>query len=219
MGAGLAVFGGVKLGGHLQFMGEKAAIKGPSDHTFIEFDVIGQTGADQEKSGTLKGTWRVDTAIQTSDRRLKRQIEPLQREITKKLPPSDRRTGSDRTVAVDWLLRELRPVSFRLRTADDSKIMVGRPRELGRPRYGFVAQEVERTMPNLVQTVGKSKAMLYQDLIAIITLAAQDHQERLEGHRGEVSKLRGMVKTLSQKMGRLQDRVARIFVGGATVGK
>merc|ERR1712050_675835 len=56
-----------------------------------------------------------------------------------------------------------------------------------------------------------AKQMLYQDLIALVTLAAQDHQSRLERNHGEVSKLRDMVKRLAVTLGRLNERMAGLL--------
>jgi len=107
--------------------------------------------------------------------------------------------------AVDWVLRELRPVSFVFREGLDSKNMQGKR------RYGFIAQEVERVAPELVREMGDHKSLVYQDFIAMITLAAKDHQERIEQHHGEVGKLRGLLKRLGEKLGQLQKRVSRVI--------
>jgi len=107
--------------------------------------------------------------------------------------------------AVEWVLRELRPVSFSFKQGLDSKGMDGRQ------RYGFIAQEVERAIPDVVHETGASKAMSYQDFIALLTLAAKDHQERIEQHHGEVGKLRGLLKRLGEKLGHLQKRVSRVI--------
>lgn len=106
-----------------------------------------------------------------------------------------------RSTAIEWVLRELRPVSFSFKKGTDHKTM-------GESRYGFVAQEVERVVPDIVHNgEGDTKYMMYQDMIAMITLAAQDHQEKLESHGGEVNKLRSLVKRLADKLSRLQQRV------------
>lgn len=160
--------------------------------------------------GILHGTWIADAEIATSDRRLKKGITPLHRTLLARM--ADEKVGpynknlagmkEQRRAAIDWILRELRPVSFSFRQGIDSKSM--------NPRYGFVAQEVERVVPDLVHDDGSNKYMIYQDLIAMITLAAQDHQDRLEQHHGEVDTLRGLVKKLGEKMRQLQSRVSKL---------
>jgi hypothetical protein len=109
--------------------------------------------------------------------------------------------------AIEWVLRELRPVSFTFRQGADAKSM----NRHGQQRFGFVAQEVEKVVPDLVRDTGATKSMVYQDLIAMITLATQDHQERIEQHNGEVGKLRSLVQRLGEKLGHLQKRVARVI--------
>jgi hypothetical protein len=113
----------------------------------------------------------------------------------------------DRRDAIDWVLRELRPVSFTFRQGADTKSMNRHSQQ----RFGFVAQEVEKVMPDLVTDTGATKSMMYQDFIAMITLATQDHQERIEQHNGEVGKLRSLVQRLGEKLGHLQKRVARVI--------
>jgi len=165
------------------------------------------------RNGILHGEWAADATVQFSDRRLKTNIQPLQNTLqshmrqARAVAMDARETGKGkRSNAIEWVLRELRPVSFSFRNGPESKGM--NPQ---RQRYGFVAQEVERVMPDLVKDTGTEKAMIYQDLIAMITLAAQNQQERLEQHHGEVSKLRGLTKRLGEKLGQLQKRVARVL--------
>jgi hypothetical protein len=181
--------------------------------------------------GILHGNWLSEVVLSTSDRRLKTSIAPLHQTLLSYMsrmkaaqheelgttaasgPASfDGETGNNigakrrktRQDAVDWVLRELRPVSFTLKKGLDSKTMQGTQ------RYGFVAQEIERQFPDLIRDSG-TKAMVYQDVIAMITLAAQDHQERLESHGGEVGKLRSLLKRLGEKLGHLQKRVALVI--------
>lgn len=184
--------------------------------------------------GILHGQWFADVAPSSSDRRLKTNIAPLQQTLlshmsrakAKDIEATDTsgvdasasadvggraaggtETKNDRQEVVDWVLRELRPVSFSFRQGLDSKSM----KQQGHQRFGFIAQEVERVAPNLVREAGGTKAMVYQDLIAMITLAAQDHHERLDQHYGEVGKLRGLLKRLGEKLGHLTTRVARVI--------
>jgi hypothetical protein len=64
------------------------------------------------------------------------------------------------------LLQALRPVAY---TMDSES------HELTR-RYGFIAQELERVLPDLVfnSTEAGTKGVLYQDLIAILVEAVQE---------------------------------------------
>eukprot|EP00747_Dinoflagellata_sp_TGD_P130991 gnl/TRDRNA2_/TRDRNA2_174904_c2_seq1.p1 gnl/TRDRNA2_/TRDRNA2_174904_c2~~gnl/TRDRNA2_/TRDRNA2_174904_c2_seq1.p1 ORF type:complete len:113 (+),score=26.57 gnl/TRDRNA2_/TRDRNA2_174904_c2_seq1:3-341(+) len=107
----------------------------------------------------------------------------------------------------------VRPVSFSFRAGTDSKSMNNRP------RYGFVAQEVEKVLPHVVRNLEDTKFMVYQDLIAMITLAAQDHQDRLQRNHGEVGKLKDLMQQLASKLTSLQSRVTGIFEAAGKAAK
>lgn len=174
-----------------------------------------------EYSGILHGTWLADNAIATSDRRLKSNIMPLYQTLIKRhnasaaeqgeKPHQEGSSGIEEQAsrAIGWMLRELRPVSFAFKEGGDAKVM-GERKEPQNQRFGFVAQEVERVLPDVVREVGETKHLIYQDLIAMITLAAQDHQKRINKNDNQVSKLRSMVKQLAGTLGQLSKKVAKI---------
>lgn len=113
-----------------------------------------------------------------------------------------------RALVTDWVLRELRPVSFSFRKDHDFKAMEPRREEI---RYGFVAQEVEQFMPNLVHTdKTQTKYMVYQDLIALLTMTTQEHQDRLNKNSGVFDTLKDSIVKLAGKLSRLQRRVAKL---------
>jgi hypothetical protein len=48
-------------------------------------------------------------------------------------------------------------------------------------RFGFIAQELQQVLPNVVRGSGAEyRSVLYQDLIALLTLAAKQQQGELE---------------------------------------
>merc|ERR1719238_1999904 len=67
-------------------------------------------------------------------------------------------------------LRELRPVSFKFRRGPESKYS----------RYGFVAQELARVLPQIVREIDGYHHVRYQDIVAVLTLTAQQQQNQLE---------------------------------------
>merc|ERR1711912_15640 len=85
--------------------------------------------------------------------------------------PGAQKNPSDKTAGVSWVLRELRPVSFKFKGGPEAKFS----------RYGFVAQELQQVLPSVVRTTDDNQhlAVVYQDLIALLTLAAQNLQDRL----------------------------------------
>lgn len=85
--------------------------------------------------------------------------------------------------AVGWVLRELRPVSFNFKDGPEAK----------HSRYGFIAQELQQVLPGVVRGTGEEHLKVaYQDLIALLTLAAQVLQDRVNNlqetvvHQSEV---------------------------------
>eukprot|EP00913_Durusdinium_trenchii_P014476 g13580.t1 len=100
--------------------------------------------------GHLHGTWTADNAVSTSDRRLKKSIIPLY-EAMKGQGQSEEAEG------VSWVLRQLRPVSFKFKNGPEAKYS----------RYGFIAQELQEVLPSVVrsvQTDGREHlAVAYQD--------------------------------------------------------
>lgn len=106
-----------------------------------------------------------------------------------------------------WLLRQLRPVSFKFKTSADSKNM----------RFGFIADEVESVFPNLVRTAGgtrtnlsNQKSVAYNDFIALLFAATQAQTEELDkmwkgldGLQAEVDRMRKLRTERRKKLRRL----------------
>merc|ERR1711871_1407596 len=94
----------LSLSGAMKFGGASTYIRCNSG---IEMTVGGNVALTATSSGgTLSGAWSSETTISTSDRRLKKDIEPLE-DVLKGLSPSEE--------GVNWVLRELRPVAFRFK--------------------------------------------------------------------------------------------------------
>lgn len=272
IGASLSVQASPSLGGNkLTFTGNSggaiyAADGGGGYSRRVSFP------ADTD-GGVLHGTWVADAVVSVSDRRLKKKIAPLHREllaqmlrrygglkedVTPYIPNGIQRralfelraplnvgkvpdlepnkqaavppmyVGSDereighehgrapdaishenfkgsrprgaRSVVTSWVLRELRPVSFSFKHINakgtESK---GLADEI---RFGFVAQEVERAIPGIVKTNPKTdqRHLIYQDFIALLTMAAQEHQDSIENRKDEVAGLRAAVEALAVRV-------------------
>jgi hypothetical protein len=123
-------------------------------------------------TGNLHGTWTSDTTFTTSDRRLKTKIAPLYKKMIRDYStrvPQNELFQLDTIPAKDQAtmatLRELRPVSFKYKNTPEAKYS----------RFGFIAQEIEKVMPDVVHTNPKDgfKYVTLQDLIAVITLGLQ----------------------------------------------
>jgi len=142
----------------------------------LEFYVEGQRGLGiLEKSssggGILHGVWYSDNLVHTSDRRLKSNIRPLMETLNVQAGHAGR--AGDGAV---WVLRELRPVSYRFRRGAESKL----------ERFGFIADEMAATIPQVVREMPtQHRGIAYQDLIAVLVAALQSVQQRLDGYERE----------------------------------
>eukprot|EP00451_Oxyrrhis_marina_P023078 CAMPEP_0204355496 /NCGR_PEP_ID=MMETSP0469-20131031/34182_1 /ASSEMBLY_ACC=CAM_ASM_000384 /TAXON_ID=2969 /ORGANISM="Oxyrrhis marina" /LENGTH=467 /DNA_ID=CAMNT_0051342753 /DNA_START=926 /DNA_END=2329 /DNA_ORIENTATION=- len=141
--------------------------------------------------GTLHGVWTSDIPLTTSDRRLKTEVTPLLKSLGRRMTASgDRPADRGEQDAAAWILRELRPVSFKFKAGPDAKS----------DRFGFVADEVERVLPSLVRAVPTPdgdqpyKGVLYQDLIAVLTLSAQKQQARVDQLQEVINELLAKIR-------------------------
>jgi hypothetical protein len=162
--------------------------------------------------GTLHGTWSADNSLDTSDRRLKKDIMPLGKTLAEKmtraqawadegsdgvLPTTDEAQETTTAEAVSWILRELRPVSFKFRRGPESKYS----------RYGFVAQELARVLPQIVREIDGYHHVRYQDIVAVLTLTAQQQQDQLEALEKTVERERMERLSLESRLQSLETLV------------
>lgn len=181
---------GLSLASSLQLRGDagKALVFSTANTYFKELSgdiqvfVAGtRTATFESDGGILHGSWNVESSLVTSDRRLKTNIVPLQRTLREVIAPKAEKkvtTGKSQAASGDgalWLLRQLRPVSYSFRKGMDSKYM----------RFGFIADELESVVPEVVRRPGDrevtdQKAVVYQDLIALLASASQSQQNLIE---------------------------------------
>jgi hypothetical protein len=200
----------------------------PPDYSSMQFYVedlrtmsMGKT-SNVNTRGILHGVWETDFTVTTSDRRLKTSIQPLYQTIAAHAKTRWSETRFDSTVSsqtppskqqqdqpIGWLLRELRPVSFKLKSGPEAKYL----------KFGFIAQELETIFPNLVRNVGGTgpdegtKAVATQDLIAVLTLALQNLQKEMEKQREwmmqEITDQRRLLDSLLLEQRMRMDRLER----------
>ncbi|CAE7786730.1 unnamed protein product [Symbiodinium sp. CCMP2456] len=147
--------------------------------------VAGFNALDMEFGGgasVLHGTWTYPssgavTSQGARDRRLKTEITPLRRTLQGMQPQGENATGQKKKGdGALWMLRQLRPVSYSFKAGSESKYM----------RFGFIADELETTVPQVVRSGGtkqgveNSKKVQMFDLIALLTAAGQSQQEVIE---------------------------------------
>jgi len=151
-----------------------------------------------QAGGVLHGVWSADNTVTSSDRRLKRSIVPLYKAIAESASKAGIRAssphrppGMERASTVDWVLRQLRPVSFKFKHGPEGKYS----------RYGFVAQELQQVLPSVVRGQGdKHLSVVYQDMIALLTLAAQVLQDKVNQQEESIANIMKYVKALDEKM-------------------
>jgi hypothetical protein len=165
------------------------------------------SGSSVVRGGILHGTWTAENSVTSSDRRLKVDILPLYTKLVEnrgaaaeaeiaaesgqtsggQLVPYDAASASDAETDQDeqvlGVIRRLRPVAFRYKKNAESKYS----------HYGFIAQEIETVLPELVTTVpftdggvsspefakSAEKAIRQADLVAVITVGLQSLDHRL----------------------------------------
>jgi len=130
----------------------------------------------------LLGIWSSDNDVVTSDRRKKQGIQPLRRTLQEYIKATEENTtGGPRAKAKGdgalWMLRQLRPVSYSFKKSSESKYM----------RFGFIADEVESVMPQLVRNLPDQntglmdqKGLALQDMLALLASAGQSQQSIIE---------------------------------------
>lgn len=183
LGSSLSVRGCARFGSALSLDGAvhfgKAGTyirSGVESYDSLELRAGGNRGLSVlNDGGILHGNWLMDSVLLTSDRRLKKSIEPLHKAMTQVAAaaetPGSPKTPADKTEGANWVLRELRPVSFKFKSGPEAKFS----------RFGFVAQELKQVLPNIVRTTDDKQhmAVVYQDLIALLTLATQNLEKSL----------------------------------------
>merc|ERR1719198_3102 len=122
--------------------------------------------------GVLHSTWIVETdgggMTSMSDRSLKENIQSLHSSLRSRLPLEALADDADAGLGgvTEWLLQQMRPVSYNMKNSSDSEL-----------RFGFIADEMADTLPDVTREQIDSKGtsgIVYQDLIAVLTKILQD---------------------------------------------
>jgi len=141
--------------------------------------------------GHLHGStaWTYETLSTTSDRELKKDIVPLWKELMDQVQSSpvarlssvDEKNVSTGDLHVLSVIERLNPVSFRFKNRVESKYN----------NYGFIAQEVETLLPNIVHTTGSKdyKALRMTDFISVLTLGLQSSDRLMDVLEQEIERV------------------------------
>jgi len=192
LGSSLSLAGDLRVASKLEFSDTTYFKYSPSPETLEIYSGSARSVAFTSTGGKLHGSWQSDGVISTSDRRLKTEIKPLQRTLLSIVnqpkespsPSPSPRSDKGEDPAAMWVLRQLRPVSYSFKKGPESKYM----------RFGFIADELETVIPQVVRMTGSSeyadqKAVAYQDLIALLAAAAQGQQQVIEKQQDRMERL------------------------------
>jgi len=170
-------------------------------NNLVDFYVSGKRGLSimMESSsggGNLHGIWYSDHIVHTSDKRLKKNIAPLMDALNVRAKEKGATEDS-----ANWVLRELRPVSYKFKSGPDAK----------NARFGFIADEVQSTIPQVVRERGKQKlkGLFYEDILAVLTAVLQQLQRQIEGSEREAEGSRHRLDLLEARVSRVEEAVSR----------
>merc|ERR1711988_739159 len=122
-----------------------------------------------------------------------------------------RRTQQSRSDAVSSLIRFLRPVAFRYKRASESK----------HSRFGFIAQELQAVLPDLVHEDSRNgmKSVRYNDLVAVLAVGLQSLSERLGWLEEDLQMLERDVDRryahVGERLSAIELLVSKLLVGKA----
>lgn len=97
--------------------------------------------------------------------------------------PSDKRFKEDIRYELDGdLIDDLKPVIYKFKDTDED-------------RFGFIAQDVQEVVPNLVKldTEGKRLYLHYNDIIAILTAKVQKQTKKIQDLEDRIARLEALV--------------------------
>jgi len=127
----------------------------------------------------INGTLTATTSMTVSDERWKKNIEPLESSLEKVMHLQG--------VSYDWKADEYPDRGF----TKDRQI-------------GLIAQEVEKVIPELVQTDSKGyKAISYEKLVPVLLEAIKEQQKEIS----ELKKQQAMISSLSEKVAQLESEL------------
>lgn len=129
------------------------------------------------------------TLYQTSDERLKTNIQPLRNTST----PSFRSFSSSRSSqlnSISSLVLKLNPVKYHWKDESEYERFNIRPVKSGVEEYGFLAQDLENLFPGVVAMTDEGdKLVNYSALIPILTAAIQELTERIAIMEEQIQRL------------------------------
>jgi len=154
--------------------------------------------------GSLHGTWMSESIISASDRRLKREVRPLLESLRGERPPKAQIPQGVASSLLGKLVPSDEPSSDAI------------------PNLRLEAsEEAQEALPGVVRDIpgeaaGK-RGISYQDLLAVITMAAKERQQRLDAleeleaaENAQYNEQEELIQVLLQQVKDLSTRFARL---------
>lgn len=231
MGSSLSIKSFCRLGSSLSVSGEGGTRLGGLEVTDTEpgvkvsLSVVGSSHTSMHISndgGQLLGTWNADEVVTQSESRIKRNVRPLSEELRSSSAAGGRQQGNthrpNRSPISD-LLKQLEPVAYKFATDGESPV-----------RFGFIADQVDQVLPQVIRGVKVScarpgrpaqpgqkrcesaagapyqpnigvRGIVYQDLVAVLTEAAREHESRFETLEARVSRVEEVLVRVEKVLG------------------
>lgn len=197
---------------------QASAATGQLEFYVEAYRALSMSKINSEASGILHGVWYADNIVHSSDRRLKKNIRPLM-ELFEEQRNKSGNDGSGRELGQDkssdsgpaWVLRQLRPVAYEFKEGVESKSGGSQT------RIGFLADEMSKTIPQVVREPGvtKHQGIVYQDLIAVLTSALQSLQTRFESEQitstSESQEVKERMDKLDERFSDLEKRLDKMM--------
>lgn len=234
LGSSLSVLGNTRMGSHLSVhdclcikTGNVLSLPGSFSLAWdsVSSEIQAKVGtykplAITATGGSLHGTWSSESIISASDRRLKREVLPLVRSLRgEQAPPTGKPAAAMESASSSIASSLLR-------------LLIPKEEEQG-PLHLKTDRRAAEALPGVVRPLpgageeGEGKetrnGISHQDLLAVITLAAKERQQRLdaleaqeaaeeelhEEQRSLIEVLTAQVKDLSARFSRLRYRHPR----------
>jgi len=159
-------------------------------------DVRMISGNSDTHTGYLHGVWVSEAGVTVSDRRFKHDVTPIDIEF---------RGGKFGNTTLVDLLASMRPVAYSL-------VSQGEP-EVNR-RFGFIAQELEEIIPDLVYNIKETgtKSVLYEDMIAILTSVVQEQYAKIASLEEEMTKYHDALAESTKKMAERDESIQSLMI-------
>lgn len=186
-----------------------------------------------DPGGHLAGSWSTEAILSTSDRRLKEDIEPLHRSLRAGLLQKAT-AAAPMPVALQqpwapasWLLRQLKPRRIPSGGAQVRAAPVPAGHQDARAvasnapaaRFGFDAEELRQVLPEVVRPQPQTGKLMMQheDLLAVLTQAAQEQQQALEEQEARereeeelLASQDALIQAMEQQLKALRGRFLRL---------